>query len=66
MGADAEAPMDSEEIEALEEEQKLVDSMIKKGTMQKQVDRDENGANGEGNGQEGSVIFSYEKSKLYR
>ena len=30
------APLDSDEIEALEEEEKLVRSLVRKGTMQKQ------------------------------
>jgi len=32
-GEPSDRSMDSEELEALQEEQKLVDSMIKKGTM---------------------------------
>ena len=59
--------MDSEELEAYEEEQKLVDSMIKKGTMQKQenewlTEKNDNSCVGfDRNGVQG-----YEKSKLYK
>ena len=59
--------MDSEELEAYEEEQKLVDSMIKKGTMQKQDNEwltERNDNNSVGFDQNG--VQGYEKSKLYK
>ena len=62
-----EPSMDSEELEAYEEEQKLVDSMIKKGTMQKQDNEwltEQNDNSGVGFDQ--NETQGYEKSKLYK
>ena len=59
--------MDSEELEALEEEEKFVKSLVKKGTMQKQggeISDSEDLAGYAGPSSE--AVFTYEKGKMYR
>ena len=62
--------MDSEELEAIEEEEKLVREMVKKGTMQQsnkaEADIAEPNFAEDANEDNQSASASYEKSKLYR